>query len=134
VENIDAFMAKRDLPHSKAFSPRIAAGAFAIREPFLAGRRLYLAYPGRNMEGKVPLYVTVAVTQSATIATTLHNLYGPSIFSEEPLVRAIMAHRFYEDERGGSFFPCKKSFSRACLFLLPFFPFPLPLSSHGAGP
>ncbi|PCJ59137.1 MAG: undecaprenyl-phosphate glucose phosphotransferase [Rhodospirillaceae bacterium] len=73
--------AKHDLRRGKAFSPRIAAGLFAIGDGlavFLTGLFLYLAYLGWNAEDKAQLYVTAMVIQSAIIVTTFYflGLYG----------------------------------------------------------
>lgn len=49
------------LPHSRVFSPRIAAGLLAIGDGlvvFLAGLLVYLTYLGWDVEGKVQLYLT----------------------------------------------------------------------------
>lgn len=69
------------LPRSRAFSPRIAAGLFAIGDGlavFLAGLFLYLAYLGWDTEGKAQLYLTAMIIQSATAVTTFYflGLYG----------------------------------------------------------
>jgi len=63
---------------------------------FLAGLRLYLAYPGWNYGGQEPLRHGCRHPARDARNHTAHP-YGLSIFSEEPLVRAMMARRFYEE-------------------------------------
>ncbi|MGB1548042.1 MAG: sugar transferase, partial [Alphaproteobacteria bacterium] len=69
------------LPHSRVFSPRIAAGLLAIGDGlvvFLAGLLVYLTYLGWDVEGKVQLYLTAMAVQSILVVTTFYflGLYG----------------------------------------------------------